>query len=479
MINQTLTPYLGQWHYCMMTSWIPDLNERTGPRYLAIVDALASDIAGGRLSTGERLPTHRDLAWRLGINVGTVSRAYAEAERRHLIGGHVGRGTYVTGPAQALPVFARPVSDFVDLGANMPPGDVPDATLAQALEDIARRPGAGAFLRYQPHNGLAEHRAAGADWIARRGFAVPSERVIVCAGAQHGLTIALMTLARAGDVILSEAFTFYGLKGIADLLGLRLEGVAMDGEGMMPDALEEACRRLAPRAICLTPAVQNPTNTVMGEARRRAIAEVAARCGVPILEDDIYGYLAPQTEPIAKLGIGRCIYLTSLSKSVAPGLRIGYLTAPEEDSGRLIDALRRTTWMATPLMAEIATGWIADGTADRLTRNRRAETAARMALAASILDVAPQGPDGASLHLWMGLPAPWRARDFARACLTEGIRATPVEAFSLVRDPPQAIRLGLGQPADRESLERGLRAIARLRTEPAPAVESEAYLPVL
>src|SRR5271154_7562856 len=84
----------------VITSWTPDLSRHRGPRYRAIADALAADIASGRLATGQQLPTHRDLAYRLRVTVGTVSRAYAEAERRGLIGGEIGRGTFVLPPRQ-------------------------------------------------------------------------------------------------------------------------------------------------------------------------------------------------------------------------------------------------------------------------------------------------------------------------------------------------------------------------------------------
>src|SRR3954451_2940291 len=141
-----------------MTTWLPDLSHLRGPRYRAIADALAADIANGRLSSGARLPTHRDLAYRLGVTVGTVSRAYAEAERRGLIGGEVGRGTFVRPDArrrkaQAVIDIEAPlgVPQIIDLSVNIPTPMTSDAILAETLTEIVGRAGIARLMDYHPH----------------------------------------------------------------------------------------------------------------------------------------------------------------------------------------------------------------------------------------------------------------------------------------------------------------------------------------
>src|SRR6266545_7156005 len=174
-----------------MTMWTPDLRQRSGPRYLAIAEALAEDAGGGRLRPGTRLPTHRDLADRLGVTVGTITRAYAEATRRGLVTGEVGRGTFVRARARPAAMAEGPEAGLIDLSANLPPAAAVKqeaATLARTLAALARRKDLGRLLAYPPEGGAREHRAAGAEWIRRGGFATTVERVLVTSGSQHGMT---------------------------------------------------------------------------------------------------------------------------------------------------------------------------------------------------------------------------------------------------------------------------------------------------
>src|SRR5262249_4913244 len=175
-----------------MTNWSPNLPHHSGPRYRAIADAIAADLDTGQLKPGDRLPTHRDLAYRLGVTVGTVTRAYAEAQRRGLLEGHVGRGSFLAGPVRppltGLTMPEHEPSGMIELGLAFPPQNS-DELLQRTLAELTRQPGVARLLNYQPHAGMPHHRAAGAAWIARHGLEVPADRVIVTAGAQHGLCI--------------------------------------------------------------------------------------------------------------------------------------------------------------------------------------------------------------------------------------------------------------------------------------------------
>ncbi len=443
-----------------MTMWKPDLPEDSKARYAAIANALAHDIASGRLPSGERLPTHRELADALGIAIGTVTRAYAEAERRGLVRGEVGRGTFVGPPpldVTSLARGARRGTAIIDLSLNVSiEGVAPD--LAGALRKLTKRADVGELLRYQPHAGVARHRAAGAAWAARYGVTATPEQVLVCAGAQHAMLTIFSALARPGDRVLTEALTYPGMKALANLLHLTLEGVAMDAEGLRLDALEEALGRSGAKFLYCMPTIHNPTGSVLSAARRQAIAELARAHDVAIIEDDVHRFLAPEAPPpLAHFAPERTYHIAGTSKAIAGGLRVAFVTVPRATVEHIERSIWATTWMAAPITAEIAATWIEDGTADRIAAAQRREATARQAVARSVLGGLVRDTHPHALHLWLELPDPWRGESFARAALERGVAIAPAEVFAVGRGAvPHAVRLGLGAARDRSELERAL-----------------------
>jgi DNA-binding transcriptional MocR family regulator len=456
-----------------MTIWKPEIAEEPSARYLAIADALAGDIAKGRLHAGERLPTHRELADALGIAIGTVTRAYAEAERRGLVRGEVGRGTFVGGSGAAAAAVAPPrhrAPGIVDLSLNFAvEGMAPD--LAMTLRSLAARSDVDDLLRYQPHAGSRRHRGAGAAWAERFGLAARPEQVLVSAGAQHAMMAILSALAKPGDHVLTEALTYPGVKALATLLHLSLDGIAMDDEGIEPEALEEAVRTTRARILYVMPTIHNPAGGVLSEKRRRAIAELLRAHDLVLIEDDVHRFLLPDAPPpIAALAPERVYYIAGTSKAIAGGLRVAFVVAPDGGVEPLARSIWATTWMAAPLMAEIATIWIEDGTAARMAERQRAEAIERQRLARALLGPSARAHPS-SLHVWWELPEPWRGESFARAALQRGVAIAPAELFVVGRGPaPRAVRIGLGPARDRDELEQALRTLIEVR-EAGPQAE--------
>jgi DNA-binding transcriptional MocR family regulator len=453
-----------------MTNWKPDLqNGSDGPIYVAIADALSEDIAEGRLARGQRLPTHRALAQTIGVTVGTVSRAYAEAERRGLVIGEVGRGTFVRQEGAEDEWYRAGFGDgveLVDLGRNFPVGlpDHEDDLVARSLRELASRPNLSEWLRYPDRSGTCRQRAGGVAWVERTGLEASRDRVIVSSGVQHGLTVIFSTLTRPGDLVLADSVTYPGMKALAQMLHLRLRGLPMDEDGLRPEAFERACETELVRALYCIPTIQNPTTYVMSQARRREIARIAEKHGILVVEDDSHAMMASEPPlPIAAHAPHTTCYLAGTSKCLAPGLRVGYILAPEPLVQRLETGIRATTWMAAPLMAELTADWILDGTADMLLARRREETVRRRCMADSILvglkyDSHPEGP-----HMWLHLPEPWRSSDFVAQARQRGILITGAEAFAVGREAiPHAVRLALGPPRSGQELERALRTMAEI-----------------
>jgi DNA-binding transcriptional MocR family regulator len=453
-------------YICIVTMWTPRLEDRKGPRYRAIVEGLFEDVASGKLHEGTRLPTHRDLAERLGVTVGTVSRAYAEAARRGLVSGEVGRGTFVRGAADD-DTGRAPTAGLVDLGQNHPPDSatLPQrAALLEALARLTARRDVGRLLDYPAAGGNPADREAGASWIGRAGLVASPANVLVCTGSQHGLTVVLATLMEPGDLLLTESLTYAGVKAVAGLLHLRLKGLPIDAHGLRPDALEQACREGGAKALYLIPTHHNPTTAVLPEERRREVVAIARAHGLAIVEDDVHGLLPEERpRPIAALAPERCYYLTSTSKTLAPGLRIAYVAAPAPMVPRLAASLRATTWAVAPLTAAVASAWIRDGTADALLRARREEARARQAIARERLAGADVETKPEAYYLWLRLPEPWRRDGFAAEARSRGVLVTPADTFAVGREPaPHAVRLCVGAARDRDALARGLDVVAGL-----------------
>lgn len=484
-----------------MTDWLPELAGRTGPRYRAIADALADDVASGRLPAGSRLPTHRDLAFRLGVTVGTVTRAYAEAEKRGLIGGEVGRGTFVQGhrlnPA-STPALAwvtgdeaagqagqaaavQGASDQEMVGRAPPLIDMTSIQLKSSelfqalgptLNAIAANCDPESLLAYGPHAGRMPHREAGAQWLARHHrVEATAESVIITTGAQNAMAVALAAAARPGDVVLTERLTNYGLKTLCATQGYYLEGVAMDEHGLMPDAFESACRRLGPKVLYFVPTLQNPTASVMPQARRAEIAEIARRYKVVIIEDDVFGFMVPDAKPLQRIAPDITLHVSSLSKSVAPGLRIGYVVAPPNLRPRVEAAVRALQYSTPGIAAELASRWITDGVADRIVESQHVENLARQVLARQILptEIVQGYPNGQ--HLWLVLPEPWRRDDFVAEARQRGVSVTGADVFAVGRiSAPHAVRVSLCMPKTREEVARGLRILVDALDAPSTAL---------
>jgi DNA-binding transcriptional MocR family regulator len=435
-----------------MTDWNPDLTRSDRPRYLAIADLLAADIERGHLAAGDRLPPQRRLASRLGIDFTTVARGYVEAQKRGLVHSRVGQGTFV----RAAPKAGRGLREApvygVDLSMNLPP-EPSDPVLIErmqaGLSEVARD--LVPLLRYQGFGGSQSDKDSASIWLGRRGLIPVQERIFIAPGAHPALLGIFGTLAKPGDTILSEAITYPGIRSIAAQLGLNLVGLPMDEHGIHPDALVEVCQRLKPRALYLNPTLQNPTTLTIPVGRRTDIAEAARRLRLPIVEDDAYGFIPPHgPAPFAAIAPDITWHVAGLAKCIGAGLRAAYVVAPDAKTGwPFAAAVRAATVMASPLTVALATRWIEDGTADAILHFIRTETAARQRLTAEILPAGSYTADPLSFNLWVPLPAPWTRSAFVGHMRSTGIGVVASDAFTADGNPPEAVRVCLGGPADR------------------------------
>ncbi|WP_157018932.1 MocR-like ectoine utilization transcription factor EhuR [Mesorhizobium xinjiangense] len=449
-----------------MTLWRPDPSLLTRPAYLSLAEQIALAIGDGRLKNGARLPPHRHMADDLGLSVQTVSRAYEELGRRGLISGEIGRGTFVQSQKREAepPYLPERLGEVIDLTILKPVCETLHLEkMKRALADLAQDLPPSAALSFRPNVVFPRHKSAAVEWLRNCGLSVSPLNVSVTNGATAGMTVALMSAAPPGSTVVTEAIGHHTLVPLASYLGVKLRGATVDTEGLVPDALDRICRETPVRAVFIQPSVINPMASLMSEARRAELVKVARRHDLAIIESDVLGPLVEhRPPPIAALAPERTLYVTSFTKTVLPGLRIGYLVAPDRYVSAVANRHLVTNWMAAPLLAEIATQWVLDGTAAEMVQWQRRALAGRHAIAAETFGDIDYLTHENSLHVWLPLPEGRTEEGFVSQSRLQGVAIAPGMSFRTSDSQwKPAVRISLGSTT-REELRAGLAIIVKL-----------------
>ena len=437
-------------------------------RYKQLVDRFADDIRQGRLKPGRALPTHRELAWKEGISLATATRTYAELQAMGLVAGEVGRGTFVREPmplGQGVEMHVA-TGDLVDLTFNYPALPRQTDLLRTALRQLASAGDLESLLRYQPHAGRPFERTIIAEHLKSRGLLVTADTVLIVNGAIHGLAAAAMALMQPGDVLAVDALSYPGIKLVAESCRLELAPIPTAGAGPDLDALESLCRTRKVRAVFCMPTLHNPLGWVMTQAQRVGLVDIARRHGLLLLEDGAYAFLDTKAPPpLAALAPDITVYVSSLSKSVASGLRFGFVSAPAAHVAKIGRSIRATVWNTPPLVTSICCGWLQDGTVSKLEQEKRHDATSRQAIATQVLAGLPTIRHPISYFVWLPMPDEVRADAVAMKLRKENILVSTAEPYAMTAQAPHAIRLALGSVThDRltQALESVARAVASL-----------------
>lgn len=484
-------------------------HDADSPLYAQIEEHFRKGIMSGILGADTRLPATRRLASELGVNRITVENAYANLEAEGLLYARVGAGTYV---AQQAPLLPLPNADSspqwpswqMEMAASQEPsrraaieeslrqsghpnpinfaGGIGDPSLfpaddyRKALHKVLRRDGIQAF-NYGDRSGYAPLRESIAQVLAAQGFRARADNVLVTAGSQQALALVSQVLLKPGQAVLVEEPTYAGALDLFRALGLQIYGVPVDERGMQVEAVEVLLNRHHPGLIYTIPNFHNPTGACLSLPRRRHLLALADRYNVPILEDDFVGDLRydGRSQPALKSldPGGRVIYVSTFSKMVMPGLRVGFLVAEGPVYQSLVNFKRVTDLASSSLHQRALQMYVTVGRYQaNLRRSCQLYRRRRDAMLAAIhrhlpgsvhLDV-PQG----GLFLWLKLQQGFSSEALLPAAIEEGVAYSPGSLFFLSTGAgDRFIRLNFSayKPEEIESGIRRLGAVMK-RMEP-------------
>jgi DNA-binding transcriptional MocR family regulator len=463
-----------------MTSWLPNLSEGSGPLYLRLADKIESDIGDGTLPAGEKLPPQRNLAYDIGVTIGTVGRAYALLRERGLVSGEVGRGTYVlergldandnipapvTVPREGTRL-SEPPSGKLRFDSTAAPDVGQGKTIEAMLAAIARDhlQEIASYTRSFPKRWFE----AGAQWLSRNGFRPDPDCVAPTLGAHAAVISAISALTSPGDYVLFEHVTYTQIARSAGLVGRRMALVQSDQYGVDPDDFERVCAQRHPVMAFLMPTAQNPTGATMPAERREAIARIARQYNVLLIEDDLYGALTDDPTPLlAEFAPERTFVVGGLSKSVAAGIRGGWVACPANYRHRVRIAHKMATGGMPFLLAELCARLVLSGEAAAIRRQSIDEINARLAIVRSTLAGHDFTSNVGVPFFWLSVPEPWHSGTFKNAAYEQGVLIDDEDEFKAGRSDRvyHRVRIGISAPQRREDVAEGLAAIRRLLDE--------------
>jgi len=469
----------------MDTIWADTFSASSGPKYRAVVDRIRRAVRGKELAAGEKLPPVRELAYQLEITPGTVARAYKILTDEGVLQAEVGRGTFVAPPVSEErdePGFrdAELVLDVaphnneagdgyhVNLFSPHLPNIGQARLIRELLGEIAQNPPSG-LMHYPSREGARPARQAAARWLSERAVGRVREGDVVFAnGGQNALCLVLQTVLRGRrPVVLVEELSYPGFRRAAELLRADVVPVAMDADGIIPEALEVAARQHDAQILCTSPEAHNPTLTHTPLARRRALAEVARRHDLQILEDNCY-HVSEATVPSYRLlAPERSWYVTSISKSITPALRVGFALAPQDRTAHLRRSAEYSFFgLATPL-TDLMARLLADPRLEPLSAKIQATIRDYVQCAVNVLGGYQMLWRADVPFLWLNLPIGWRTGAFVQAAEAEGVRLRSAEDFVLrTSRAPHAVRLSINAGLGIDTFEQAMRRLRALLDNP-------------
>ena len=450
-------------------SWRPDLSKTTGPKYLALAELLENDIKNGTLKAGTKLPPQRELADFLDLNPSTISKVYKLCEQKGLLSASIGNGTYVSSDAAANPVLlcgkedSHMDSPIIEMGAIVP-SVISNLKVKQYTEHLMKKPDVLNLFSYGAPEGTKRQRKAGVTWLQKSGFGTDTEHIVLAAAGQNGIMAALGACFETNDKIGTEPMTYPGIKTAAKLFGIHLIPVKSSHYEMTEEGIRYAAQNENIKGIYVIPDYQNPTAHTMSLKTRKMIANVAKEENLLVIEDGINNLLEENPlPPIASFAPEQVVYVSSLSKTVSPGLRTAFIHVPEQFHEKLVTALYSMNISISPLLATVSAALIEDGAADEILAERKKDIGERNLIVNRILDKFVLQSGLTSPLRSIQLPEYFTGKSFEICAKQAGVEVYGAERFSVGnKTPEKMIRISVTTPPSIEILTDGLKRIKNL-----------------
>ncbi|MBA9028391.1 aminotransferase-like domain-containing protein [Peribacillus huizhouensis] len=446
-------------------TWKPTLNRVDRPIYQALAKQLECDIKEGRLVPGTKLPPQRELADYLDVNLSTISKSFKLAELKGLISATIGSGTYVSYDAisNAYLLSEEKPKHLIEMGALLS-DRVSYGPLHDLLQSMLQESDGARWFGYSRPGDTIWQKDAGVKLLKYAGVETTRDQILLANGGQNAITATLAGLCQHGDRIGVDHHTYPGLKTAAAMLGIQLVPIRSETDEMSPEALLYACKNDNIKGLYILPDYQNPMTYTMSVETRKAIAEIAIKYNLFIIENGMFHSIQDKVlPPVAAYAPGHTIYVASLSKSMAPGLRLAYVAVPYNFLDTTRKALYNLNISVSPLFAELAARAIVSGQFDNIVGLHKEETKARNQLVNHYLDKENCLGGETGLFRWLHLPNHYSGDQFEQIAEAQGVQVYSGGRFAVGNvAPANAVRLAICAPETRAELEKALITLKRL-----------------
>jgi DNA-binding transcriptional MocR family regulator len=373
----------------------------------------------------------------------------------------VGRGTYVLAKSSEAALFNLKQDldeSIIDLSTHVPVALPDDQDLENTLNEMMQDDqGLSQYLNYHSPASVLRQKITCSKWLTELGYPIGPESCVATTCAQNAMLVSLLSCCRADDTVLVNELTFPGMKAVAKQLSLKLHGIAMDGQGIIPQALASAIRSTNATVLVSDPILQNPSATSMGRQRQQEIIEIIKQHKLLFIEEYVIGALSGQA-PISTQIKSQSILITSFAKTVAPGIRYAMIAGEHPVLHKILAESHATSWQFSPLMAEIACRWVESGLAKKRMNWQWNEIQQRHRIFKKIFPESQfDGNRDLCSHVW--LPVQGSAEQAKDICHQLGVEVVPAGLFAVGRNYPQCIRVSLTAAKSRQQLKIGLQKI--------------------